>query len=738
MKRKLFFYFFSIVVFSMSAIDLTSADTYKITSVFSANKSLFVKNSSLNNKADVVTWTETNVNAQKWKIERANDSYFFLTNTYSGKGLHYSATRPKPGDRVEQDANDNSAYFQWELIPINNPAYPNTYFIRYSQKSSDSYLYLEQLDDINGSQVKVQLKNTTADSLRQMWKLEATNSIPNKVTPELREEIMSGWKDYYYKQASVGHILGSGGWWGDAEMIETVLDAFETTGDAKYKEMFDELYTNFTSRNKIDWSYNEYNDDIAWMVIAATRGYLMFDNRRYLSHAQANFDKMYARALLPSGMLRWKETPLNNMGTNSCINGPAEVAACYLAIATGDDSYNEKAKKLYQLQRQYLYDASLGRVYDSGSWNNGSFSLVNNWSSTYNQGTYLGAAVMLYNRYKDEMYKNDAHKIAEWTKNNLCDANGVIKVCGSGNDLQGFKGILMRYLRRYLVDLAQPNYVDLMQRNALHAYNNRNTKHISWTAWWEKSTENFIFTDGYNYANQPFGASTAVSAAFNAPLDKALIIKDAYKIIEAESFDYLKGIFVEKKITNETICSIAGNTNDYYTVYSNVDFGIEQPKSIWFKVWGGASNGSIEIRLGGAAGQLLGTVTVAANNSSDPVNISCDLVNAPSGIQNIFLVYKIGGFIVDNFYFSKTPTGLKKNFGQHQVEVFPNPVKNELSIKTQQNGSVTITDSLGKTVYSIEKEKGITQLNVTDYSQGVYLLSFISDNKKITTSFIKY
>jgi hypothetical protein len=106
----------------------------------------------------------------------------------------------------------------------------------------------------------------------------------------------------------------------------------------------------------------------------------------------------------------------------------------------------------------------------------------------------------------------------------MCNAQGIINVCGSGDDLSGFKGILMRYLRRYVVDLAQPDLVDWMQTNVLQAYNNRNSKGILWTAWWEKTSEDFIF-DNYNYIEKPFGSSTAVSAAFNTPVDTDLIIK---------------------------------------------------------------------------------------------------------------------------------------------------------------------------------------------------------------------
>ncbi len=736
MKRLFILLFLLTSLHLIHAAEIISGKTYKINSL-SENKSLSVRNSSLDNKADVVTWTETNVNSQKWKLEQANGNFFFLTNAYTGKALHYSTLRPKPGDRIEQDANDQSGYFQWEFVPVKNLAYPDTYFIRFSMKSSDNYLYLEQLDNSDGSGVKVQLKNATTDSIRQMWKVELTNEIPNLVTPALREEMMKGWKDYYYKPASVGHVLGSGGWWGDAEMFETVLDAFETTGNPVHKEMFSQLYLNFTYRNKTDWMYNEYNDDIAWMVLVAVRAYLMFDDGRYLNHARNNFDKMYARALLPSGMLRWKETPLNNQGTNSCINGPAEVAACYLAIATGDDTYFEKARNLYTLQRQYLYDPANGKVFDAGVWNNGVFSVVNYWVSTYNQGTFLGAALMLYNRYGDEMYKNDAHNIVEWTRKDLCNVHGVIRVCGSGNDLQGFKGILIRYLRRYIVDLAQPQSVEWLQRNALHAFNNRNSKRISWTAWWEKSTENFIFSDGYNYSNQPFGVSTAVSAAFNAPLDKNLIIKDAYSTIEAEHFDYLKGILVEQNPVNENEKILGNILNNYHSVYSNVDFGTEQAKSASLRIIGGVSAGSVEIRLGSPAGQLLGTAIVPADNSGLMSTVNCNLDISPVGLQKIYLVYKGNGFKVDSFRFNTAETGLKNPDFSSVMQLYPNPTMHYFFIKSMNKGHLMIFNPDGKRMFSSSITEGTTCLDVENFQPGVYFVELNTKSGKSTAPFIK-
>ena len=80
------------------------------------------------------------------------------------------------------------------------------------------------------------------------------NDVETAFSERMRDEIVDGFMKQYYRNASTGHVFGKGGWWGDAEMFETILDAFETTGDTKYKTYFDELYRNFVSRNGTDWS----------------------------------------------------------------------------------------------------------------------------------------------------------------------------------------------------------------------------------------------------------------------------------------------------------------------------------------------------------------------------------------------------------------------------------------------------------------------------------------------------
>lgn len=621
------------------ASDIVSGKTYKVFMPASGNKSLTVRNSSLASDAEVITWTETNVNAQRWIVSADNENKYQFANAYTGKILYRKGTATDGAKISQYDKNELSAG-KWEILPVDGKQ--DFYHIIQMDRTGNNRLYLEALNNGEGALLELHTIKSGLDADRQMWKLEEVNAEPNYFTTVVRDEMMRGFRAKYYKKAPSGYVLGNGGWWGDAEMFEVVLDAYETTGNSQHEEMFRQLYINFTSRNGTDWLYNDFNDDIAWMVIASVRAYLMFGDQNYLNNAKNNFDRMYARALLPSGMLRWKESNETINGTNSCINGPAEVAACYLGIATGNEDYYTKAKKLYALQRQYLYVPSTGKVYDSFTWVNGKPSNYNEWSSTYNQGTYLGAAVMLYNHFGDRQYKEDAKMIMKYTLKDLCDAYGIIKVCQvATGDLAGFKGILMRYVRRFIVDMQQTEYAGWMRENAFHAYNNRNSQGVSSSAWLTKAPENFVFENcekDCSFANDPFGPSTAVSAAFNAPMDDNTIIKDAFSKIEAENFNYLKGVHV-KDGSDDNTPDLRNIRNGFWTGYNNIDFGNNLAKSIEIRVSKAEYRGTkIEVRLDSPEGTLLGIVDVP-REGDDWQTISSQIAPV-SGIRNIYFVYK--------------------------------------------------------------------------------------------------
>ncbi len=67
------------------------------------------------------------------------------------------------------------------------------------------------------------------------------------------------------------------------------------------------------------------------------------------------------------------------------------------------------------------------------------------------------------------------------------------------------------------------------------------------------------------------------------------------------------------------------------------------------------------------------------------------------------------------------------------IQLFPNPVKNELTFRGNTRGSLQITNSLGEVV----KVFNSSPVNVTDLSNGIYYISSIYDSKVSKAKFVK-
>lgn len=540
--------------------------------------SVFVENSSLDENKYAVLWTETNVNAQRWTLTAKTNGTFMLQNDYTGfylAGLT-SGTAGNVGQTSKSAANSKGS---WEFVPVEG----TDQYIVY-QGTARKYALAAVSNPTEGSKLIIlnTANTTSSDSARIKWTVEVVEPMEKAFTKDKRDDMMNKWKARAYKKAGTGYVIGNGGWWGDAEMFEIVLDALETTGDQQYATMFENLYTNFISRNKGTWyqkgvdGYNEYNDDIAWMCIACVRAYLLTGITKYRNTAKSNFDGMFKRAdCYGNDLLQWKHN--SGSGTNSCINGPAAVCACYLAIAQADTSYYQKARKTYMAERRTLFEMSNGKptgaVWDSYDQASGNY---NKWCSTYNQGTNLGAAIMLYNHYGEQMFKDDADAIIRWSEANMANSKGLIHVCQTvRGDLCGFKGIMLRYLRMYAESFNQPSHYAWIAKNAYHAWNNRNSAGITSSAWLTKAEENFKHQEGDELKDFGHdGNMTCVSAAFNCHLG-AVDSHDAYARNEAEDFNFVRNapVVYEGNGDEDGGGKVGPMKSNNYIGYRRVDFG---------------------------------------------------------------------------------------------------------------------------------------------------------------------
>ena len=728
-KRLLFLTLFIPGFAFISAQVLTGNSTYKISSYY-AQRNIGVLNSSLNQNADVVTYTNTGSNSQRWlgKYDSASDSYSFL-NEGSERNLYFYILNE--GVIAKQGVSFIPIADKWKIEPVNNPSYPGCYYIYNVSTTSDGKrLYLEvpvAVPIATSEGVSVQgwtdPQNGTVEP-RRLWKFEKVATQTNAPTLETVHATFQAFKLKYYKPHLHGYVLNAPGFWSVAEMIEILLDAFETTGHQEYQEMFYKVYENFykTQGDKNgDWMNNPYNDDIAWIVIACARAHILFNDQKFLPIAKTHFDRMYSRALLPHGGLRWKERdPTAGDGSNSCINGPAQIAAMYLGKILNDASYFVKAKSIYDYQYRVLYDANSGRVYDSALGD----VVTNTWASTYNQGTFLGANMMHYEYTGDPKYLTAAGKVASFTKNTMY-GNSVMNN-ESGRDLDGFKGILMRYLRKYIVDYQQTTYIPWLHLNAKVAYNNRNSEGIIGTLWGTKTPE----------ANQDvFAASTAVSLMVNTPLSQN-ITKLPFERIEAEDFDYISGIIAED--CPEGTENLGNIQNLEYVGYMNVDFGTKIANKVLFRVSSADTGGTIEVRLGHRNGTLIGSVEVPATaNWQSYITITCNIENL-TGLQHIYLVFKGEGYVANLnwFYFLEQTTDLNQ-INTSYFKVFPSVVKRgeKVNFPAEDHALLQVISSTGKIVFE-KRIQGSDSFFTNNLSSGMYILRLRNDDKVKLSKFI--
>ncbi|MGI6203395.1 MAG: glycoside hydrolase family 76 protein [Eubacteriales bacterium] len=290
--------------------------------------------------------------------------------------------------------------------------------------------------------------------------------------------------------------------WDNAEIFETVVDAFERTGDEKFLAHIREISAATIKKNGNNWAHNIYNDDIMWLVIAYTRAYMLTGIGEFLDYAKENFhvawERSYDDAL--GGGLWWRT---DRQCKNACICGPGSIAACLLGKVTGDERYFEGAASVMDWVFKTLFEPDTGRVYDCINIDGS----INRWASTYNHGTFIGACTLLWEHTGDEKYLNYAKKAADFALNEMY-AGGVMNNETAGGDLIGFKGILTRWLRKFALKTDSHEYIDWLRLNAAAAWSNRNKDGLIWTAWGDKTSDDISEYD-------VFGMSTAVALMFN-------------------------------------------------------------------------------------------------------------------------------------------------------------------------------------------------------------------------------
>ncbi|HKO79426.1 MAG TPA: glycoside hydrolase family 76 protein [Chitinophagaceae bacterium] len=279
-------------------------------------------------------------------------------------------------------------------------------------------------------------------------------------------------------------------YWPNAHALDVLIDAYLRSPSPSIKARMDDLVNGVKAKNGNTW-LNYYYDDMEWMALACLRAYQATNDVMYKDITDVLWtDIKNGWSSDLNGGIWWRK---DNSSKNTPSNMPAAILAArlYKAFNKADDL--EWAKKIYDWQKAILYEPGTGWVYDNIE-KNGTKNTV--WKFTYNQGTFLGAALELYKITNNTAYYNDAITATDFAvSSGQLTSNSILKDEGGG-DGGLFKGVFIRYFNRLIIDGnlstdKKNNYIAFLKKNAESLWSKGTNKAlILFGSAWDKAPGN--------------------------------------------------------------------------------------------------------------------------------------------------------------------------------------------------------------------------------------------------------
>jgi hypothetical protein len=254
----------------------------------------------------------------------------------------------------------------------------------------------------------------------------------------------------------------------------------------------------------------------------------------------------------------------------------------------------------------------------------------------------------------------------------------------------------------------------------------------------------FTFTTQSATFNLTQGAQTirivATGAGYN--LDWLDFEIDKSIKIEAESYSSMFGI------QTETTTDVGGGLNVGYTDPGDwMNYSVTTPEAglynVNFRVASLVATGKIELR--NSAAVVLATLAQGSTGGWQTWITKSVTANLPAGLQTLRIYYTGAGLNIN--WFELDPTGLKstEDFEENAVvseiknlEVFPNPVSDELHVQNvDQNSTFEVYNLSGRLVLVKKLDSRNNALNVSTLKSGLYILKATGNNKTSLSKFIK-
>jgi predicted alpha-1,6-mannanase (GH76 family) len=280
--------------------------------------------------------------------------------------------------------------------------------------------------------------------------------------------------------------------WQQCYLITTVEDAYDRNPTTSRQQLISDLLTKELAQDLTNWSWDSWNDDAEWGMIACIRGYLITGNTAFRDAAKNNFDMCYNRGWDSTygGGIWEDQNQVPNGGKCGLSNWPLIIAGSMIYQATGDVNYLNKSEAVYAWARTHCYDASSGRVYE-GFYPSG----IGGDDNSYNSGLLINAAASLYKITNNATYYNDAITAA----NHYIGRIGGLStgIMNEDHPANGYFG--SDQVARGLAKLAKENnlwstYGPFLANNSNAAWNHRRTDYnFTWNNFSSNTTTGDVF-----------------------------------------------------------------------------------------------------------------------------------------------------------------------------------------------------------------------------------------------------
>ncbi|MCD9018920.1 carbohydrate-binding protein [Parachryseolinea silvisoli] len=219
----------------------------------------------------------------------------------------------------------------------------------------------------------------------------------------------------------------------------------------------------------------------------------------------------------------------------------------------------------------------------------------------------------------------------------------------------------------------------------------------------------------------------------------------ASTVIEAESFTSMSGV------TNEA-CSEGGQSVGYietgdWMAYSGVSFPTAGTYTIEYRVASESTGGQLSVDINAGA-TVLGYRDIPATGGWQNWTTVSHTVTAPAGTYSLGLYAQSGGWNINwiritrtgaaaTTFATTTPSGTSAARELSSVQVYPNPVRNVLTVTAWDGGDqgkARIVDQNGKTT---ELQLQNNSADVSALKPGLYILQLQNGAKREVKKFIK-